>query len=148
MESFSESIIIKSSPGAAFSYLGNPQTATLIDPAVIYYRPEHLPMGVGIRNHIKARVYGFSMKMVTETKVWEEGRRMVIESVKPSRPLKGIATHMFEPHELGTLYTWSMEIIPTSLGGNLAAKLFRRFMQKNARKQQARFKEIMETASG
>lgn len=144
MESFSESILIRVPPSQAFSYLANPETATVIDPAVIYYRPERLPMAVGVRNHIKARFYGIPMKMVTETKVWEEGHRMVIESVRPARPLMGRATHLFEPHELGTLYTWSMEIIPTGPGGNLAAKLFRRFMQKNARKQQTQFREIME----
>lgn len=141
---FSESIDLKVSPAAAFAYLGDPTTATIIDPAVVSYEPSSVPMAVGTVNTVKVRMFGLRLTTVTRVLVWEEGRRMVIESVRPSKPVKGIATHLFEPHPEGTLYTWAMEIVPTGFGGRLAAKFFRRFMQRNARKQQLRFKEQIE----
>jgi hypothetical protein len=70
---------------------------------------------------------------------------MVIESVKPAWPVRGRATHTFEPHEQGTLYTWAMDITPTAPLGFLFSGLFSRFMRKNARGQQLRFKEMMES---
>lgn len=147
MIGFRESIVIRASPEEAFAYLANPDTASVIDPAVITYRPERLPMGVGVRNHIKVRFYGLPMSMVSETIVWEEGRRMVLDSVKPSRPVKGRATHLFEPHPDGTRYTWEMEFIPSGALGAVVARVFARFMRANAKEQQARFKAALESGS-
>jgi carbon monoxide dehydrogenase subunit G len=142
--SFRESIVIRVSPEAAFAYLGDPSTATEIDPAVISYEPDTVPMGVGTRNKVRFRMFGLRMKMYSEVLEWEVGRRMVIRSIKPRRPVVGTATHSFEPHKEGTLYTWAMEVEPTMPGGWLFARLFTRFMRDAARKQQRRFKEIME----
>lgn len=142
---FSESVFISATPEDAFDYLGDPRTARIIDPAVVYYRPERLPMGVGIRNHIKARGFGVPLRMISETKVWEPGRLMVIESVTPGRPFKATATHRFEPQHGGVVYTWRMEFAPNAIGGGIAAALACRFMRRNARKQQATFRRILET---
>ena len=134
---FSESIVIKASPEAAFAYLGNPETATTIDPAIVSYVTDTVPMAVGTINTVKARMFGLRLTTVTQVLIWEEGQRMVIESVRPSKPVKGIATHLFEVHAEGTLYTWAMEIVPTGFGGRFAAQFFRRFMQRNARRHYA-----------
>lgn len=100
-------------------------------------------MRVGTRNKVRFRMFGLRMTMCSEVLEWDVGRRMVIQSIKPRRPVVGIATHSFEPHEEGTLYTWAMEVQPTMPGGFLFAWLFSRFMRGAARKQQRRFKEIM-----
>jgi hypothetical protein len=142
---FSESIIIKSSPQAAFAYLADPATASIIDPAVISYVPDSLPMRIGTRNTIRVRMYGIPVTMVSRTIEWEEGRRMVIESVQPARPIRGTATHLFEEILEGTRYTWSMEITPTGFGGRFFGRVMTIAMRRNARKQQARFKRVMET---
>ncbi len=143
---FSESIVIKASPETSFAYLGDPATAPIVDPAVISYEPDTLPMGVGTVNTVRARLFPlpFAMTMTSRVLEWEPGRRMVIESIRPARPVKGTATHVFEPHPHGTLYTWSMAITPTIPGDRLFASLFSRFMQSNARKQQQRLKAILE----
>jgi hypothetical protein len=73
---------------------------------------------------------------------------MVIESIRPARPFVAIATHRFEPHPGGTLYTWSMEFRPTLPGGGIAARLASRFMRRAARIQQRRFKQVMEEGPG
>ena len=144
---FSESIVIKAPPEAAFAYLADPATASIIDPAVISYEPDSLPMRQGTRNTVRVRMYGIPTTMVSQTIEWEEGRRMVIESVQPARPLRGTATHLFEPHPDGTLYTWAMEMTPTAFGGRLFARIMTLAMRRNARKQQVRFKRVMETGS-
>lgn len=146
MAAFSESIVIEASPEDAFAYLGDPNTASVIDPAVVSYVSDTNPMGVGSVNTVRVRLFRLPFVLTTTTRVleWEPGHRMVIESVRPARPVKGTATHLFEPHPLGTLYTWAMEITPTGVGGGILAPIFARFMRSNARRQQERFKAIME----
>lgn len=102
-------------------------------------------MRAGTTNTVRVRMYGIPVTMVSRTLEWEEGRRMVIESIRPARPVVGRATHLFEPHADGTLYTWSMTITPNGLGGRLAAKFMTWAMRRNAHKQQVRFKQQMET---
>ncbi len=102
-------------------------------------------MRAGTRNTIRVRMYGIPMTMVSRTVEWEVGRRMVMESVQPARPVRGTATHLFEPHPDGTRYTWSMEMTPTGGGGWLLARLMTVVMRRNARRQQTRFKRVMET---
>ena len=142
---FSESIVMRTSPEGAFAYLADPATAPVIDPAVISYTPDSLPMRAGTTNTIRVRMYGLPMTMVSRTLEWEEGRRMVLESVRPSRPVAGRATHLFEPHPDGTRYTWSMEMIPTGFGGRLMCRVMTWAMRRNARRQQLRFKHAVET---
>jgi len=144
---FSESIVIRSSPQAAFAYLADPATASVIDPAVISYEPDSLPLRLGTRNTIRVRMYGIPVTMVSQTIDWEEGRRMVLESVRPARPVRGTAPHTFEAAPEGTLYTWSMEMTPTGFGGRVFGRVMTSVMRRNARKQQARFKRVMETGS-
>lgn len=141
---FSESIDIGASAEAAFAYLADPVTAHVIDPAVISYEPDTIPMRVGTRNTIRTRMYGIPMTMVSRVVEWEDGRRMVMESVEPSRPMRAVATHLFESHPDGTRYTWSMEMAPTAAGGGLMCRLMTVVMRRNARRQQARFKAVME----
>jgi hypothetical protein len=141
---FSESIVIKVPREKAFAYLADPATAHIIDPAVISYVPDSLPMRPGVRNTIRVRMFGIRMTMVSEVREWEEGRRMVMESVQPERPMRGIATHLFEPHPEGTRYTWSMEMTPNGFGGRLLCRFMSWFMRRNAAAQQARFKQVME----
>lgn len=140
---FSESIVLRASPGEAFAYLGDPTTATTIDPAVISYVSNTNPMTVGTVNTIKVRLFGLRLTMMSQVLSWKEGDSMVIESIRPAAPVKAVATHTFEPHPDGTLYTWAMEFVPTGFGGRLAAKFMCRFMHQNARKQQLRFHEQM-----
>jgi hypothetical protein len=144
---FSESIVIKTSPETAFAYLADPATASVIDPAVRSYEPDSLPMRAGTTNTIRVRMYGVPMTMVSCTLEWEEGRRMVLASIKPARPMVGTATHLFERHPAGTLYTWSMEMKPNGPGGRLLSRLMTVMMRRNARKQQARLKRVLETGS-
>ena len=141
---FSESIVMRTSPERAFSYLADPATAHVIDPAVISYEPDTLPMRAGTTNTVRVRMYGIPTTMVSRTLEWEQGRRMVIESIRPARPVRGRATHLFEPHPDGVRYTWSMEMEPTGFGGRLAARLMTMLMRRNARRQQVRFKRAME----
>ena len=141
---FSESIVMRASPEAAFAYLADPTTAPIIDRAVRSYEPDALPMRAGGINTIRLRMYGLPLTMTSRTLEWEEGRRMVMESVRPARPVRAVATHSFEPHADGVRYTWSMEMIPNGPGAALAARVMTLLMRRNARRQQARFKRAIE----
>lgn len=145
MIGFSESIVMRTSPATAFAYLGDPATATTVDPAVISYEPDSTPMRAGTKSRVRARLGGIPITMTTQVKAWEERRRMVIETISPSRPFKATATHLFDAHPDGTLYLWSMEFVPNLPGGGLAARLASRLMRRAVRAQQKRFKEIMES---
>lgn len=145
---FTESIVMKATPERAFAYLADPATAPIIDPAVISYTPDALPMHAGGTNTIRIRMFGVRATLVTRTLEWEEGRRMVLESVHPARPVRARATHLFEPHPDGVRYTWSMEMIPVAPVGGVAARAMTWFMRRNARQQQVRFKHEMDRAAG
>ena len=144
MASFAESISIAVSPDVAFAYLADPSTATIIDPAVVYYRPDTIPMDVGTQIDAKARAYGMRFRFHSEVVEWDVPHRMVMRSVKPSRPISVIAEHRFEPEGAGTRYTWSATTTPSVPGGRAAGALFCRFMAANARRQQLRFKSVLE----
>ncbi len=85
--------------------------------------------------------------MTSVTREWEAGRRIVIESVRPARPGRAIATPLFEPHEEGTRYTWSMRMSPSAQGGVIFGRLMSALMHRNARRQRVRFKLVMERPS-
>lgn len=124
-------------PGAA--------TAPIIDPAVVSYTPDALPMRAGTTNTIRVRIFGVPQTIVSRTLEWDEGRRMVLESVRPARPVRARAIHLFEPHPDGVRYTWSMEMTPVGAGGRVAARAMTWFMRRNARQQQVRLKRLLET---
>ena len=96
MAGFSESIVLWVSPQEAFAYLGDPSTATTVDPAVISYEPDCIPMKAGTTSRVRARLGLLPVSMTTRVRIWEEGRLMVIETVRPAHPFRAVATHLFE----------------------------------------------------
>jgi hypothetical protein len=84
------------------------------------------------------------MRVVSVVREWEQGRRMVMENVKPSWPVRAIATHAFVPDGEACTYTWAMEFRSSGPLGALIGRVFARFMQSNARAQQRLFQEEVE----
>jgi hypothetical protein len=144
--SFSMTTLIRATPDQVFWFLADPSTAAVIDPAVVSYEPEGGTMGVGIRNHIRTRMLGIPLSLVSETTGWEPGERMAFRSIEPGRPAIGLATHRFEACSEGTSYTWSMDFVPTGVGGRLAAVVAARTLERNAIAQQERVRRVLEAA--
>lgn len=113
---FSVTIRIEATPAQVFWFLADPATASVIDPAVLSYEPEGGVMGLGSVNHIRLRMLGVRLRLTSETVGWEPGALMVFRSTKPGRPVVAIATHRFDTSIGGTIYTWSMEFVPTGVG--------------------------------
>jgi carbon monoxide dehydrogenase subunit G len=145
---FSVTTRIRATPERVFWFLADPATASVIDPAVVSYEPEGGTMGLGIRNDIRMKMLGIPVKLTSETVEWEPGRRMGFRSIKPGRPVIGVATHVFEPCPEGTLYTWSMEFVPTGVGGRVAAVLSAALLRRNAITQGERVRRVLEAATG
>lgn len=141
---FSESTRLDVPAEYAFAFLADPSTAHVIDPAVQEYKPDSLPMRQGTRNLIRFRMWGIPMRVVSVVREWEPGRRMVMENVKPSRPVRAIATHSFASDGEGCTYTWAMEFRSAGPLGALVGRVFARFMQSNAKAQQGLFQEEVE----
>jgi ligand-binding SRPBCC domain-containing protein len=141
---FSESTRLDVPAEYAFALLADPATAHVIDPAVREYKPDSLPMRQGTRNLIRFRMWGIPMRVVSVVSEWEPGRRMVMENVKPSWPVRAVATHSFVPEGQSCTYTWSMEFRSSDPLGTLLAKLVVRFMRSNARAQQRLFHDEVE----
>lgn len=146
--SFSITTRIRVTPIQVFSFLADPMTASVIDPAIVSYEPEGGTMGLGVENHIRMKVLGIPVKLTSETIEWEPGRRMGFRSIKPGRPVVGVARHVFEPCPEGTLYKWSMEFVPTGVGGRLAAGLSAALFERNAVAQGERMRDAIEAAAG
>ena len=56
----------------------------------------------------------------------------------------GVATHVFEPFSGGTLYTWSMDFLPTGIGGRVTAALSAALLGRNAITQGERVRAVLE----
>ncbi len=117
---FSETTTLAVPAEYAFAFLADPSTAPVIDPAVREYTPDSLPLRVGTRNLIRFRMWGVPVRAVSVVREWEPGRRMVMENVQPSWPVRAVATHTF-------------------VLGALGGRIFARFMHSNAKGQQRRF---------
>ena len=141
---FSESTRLNVPAEYAFAFLADPSTAHVIDPAVRDYKPDSLPMRLGTRNLIRFRMWGIPLRVVSVVREWQEGRRMVMENVKPSWPVRVIATHSFEPDGEQCTYTWAMEFRSSNPIGAVVGRLFARFMHANARAQQCRLRGEVE----
>jgi hypothetical protein len=117
----------------AFDFLADPSTARLIDPMIREYRPDTAPMGVGTRNVLRLRVWGVPLRSESIVEAWEPGVLMRMASTRPTRPVKVLAEHRFEP--LGDercRYTWMITCEPTVPGGRVVARLFGRLLAANA----------------
>ncbi len=144
---FSVTTRIQATPDRVFWFLADPSTASVIDPAVVSYEPEGGTMGLGVKNHIRMKMLGVPVKLMSETIEWEPGSRMGFRSIKPGRPVIGVAKHVFEPCPGGTLYTWSMDFIPTGLGGRVTAVLSAALLGRNAIAQGKRVQRVLDAAT-
>ena len=141
----SERVDLDVPAGYAFDFLADPSTATVIDPAIREYRPDTLPLRVGTRNVIRMRMWGLPVRAVSVVQAWEPGVRMVMENVRPSRPVRVVGTHRFEATGADRCtYTWAIDLHPVGPLGPVAARLLGRFMASNARAQQVRLKAEVE----
>jgi hypothetical protein len=124
----------------AFDFLADPSTATIIDPAIREYRPDTLPMGVGTRNVLRMRVWGFPARSESIVEAWEPGALMQFVSTRPTRPVRVRAVHRFEPiADERCRYTWTIVVEPTVPGGRGLARIVSRFLAANAERQGVRF---------
>lgn len=144
VEGFAERCRLPVPASFAFAFLADPSTAPVIDPAVREYQPDHLPMGVDTRNLIRLRMWGIPLRVVSVVREWEEGHRMVMENVKPRRPVTVTASHTFEPDGDACTYTWAMAFEGHGVLGCLLGPRVARFMHANAKTQQVRLRTAVE----
>lgn len=130
MRVFEGSVVLPVSPDRAFKIVGDPKNGPRIDPMIQSYEPEGGEMHEGGLNHIRMRAFGLPMRVVSVTREWQPPHRMVLENVKPSRPVRMTLTQTFEPHPDGALLTYHADIE----GLGLAAALFRWFVARNFRR--------------
>ena len=143
---FAVTTLIRATPAQVFWFMAEPSTAPVIDPAVISYEPIGGTMGLGVKNRIRVRMLGIPLTVTSETIEWEPVERMSFRSIEPGRPAIGLATHRFEACPDGTLYTWSMDFVPTGVGGRIAAVLSAAMFERNAIAQQERVRRVLGAA--
>lgn len=131
----------------AFDFLADPTTAPIIDPAVREYRPDTVPMAEGTRNVIRVRLFGVPMRAESIVTTWQPPHRMEMESIKPSRPVRAIATHSFTPNQSGCTYEWAMALFGNAPLGTTTARFLARLMERNARRQQIRLRDELRRRS-
>jgi hypothetical protein len=143
---FAVTTLIRATPAKVFWFIADPLTAPVIDPAVISYDPIGGTMGLGVRNRIRMKMLGIPMTITSETIEWEPAERMAFRSIQPGRPAVGAATHRFDASPDGTLYTWSMEFVPTGAGGRITAVVSAAMFERNAVAQKERVRRVLEAA--
>lgn len=143
---FAVTTLIRATPAQVFWFIADPATAPVIDPAVMSYEPVGGTMGLGVRNRIRVKMLGIRMTITSETIEWEPAERMSFRSIRPGRPAVGVATHRFDASPDGTIYTWSMEFVPTGVGGRMVAAMSAAMFERNAVAQQERVRRVIEAA--
>lgn len=144
MAVFEESMLLPATPERAFAIVGDPANGPAIDPMIKRYEPEGGAMREGGMNHIRARMFGLPMRIVSVTREWDPPRRMVMENVRPRGPVRMTLTQTFEPHPDGTRLTYRADIT----GFGPAAALFRWFIARNARRAMPRLMELTRRSAG
>lgn len=119
---------LPSSPAAVWHAIMDPDIAPIIDPSVRRWQPDTDPPGVGTRYAIRGRLGGLPFRATSEVITWDLNRRAVFRNVKPSWPLRMIATHTMEPVGSTTRYTWRIDVSAPPPASRLIARLFRRSM--------------------
>lgn len=148
MVTFEESIVLPVPPERAFDLIGDPRNGPRIDPMIRSYEPEGGVMREGGRNNIRGRVLGLPYRAVSETTVWDPPRRMVLDSVKPARPVRMTLTQLFEPHPKGTRLTYRMEVRGTMPGPAIVARAVRWFVARNFRRAVPRILDLIKEDRG
>jgi carbon monoxide dehydrogenase subunit G len=145
MAIFEGSVVLHATPDRAFAIIGDPENGPKIDPMITRYEPEGGVMHEGGRNHIRMRAFGIPIRVVSITREWQPPRLMVLENVKPTRPVRMTLTQTFEPHPEGTLLTYRAEIN----GFAPAAALFRWLVARNFQRALPRVLDVIRAqASG
>ena len=136
---FEASVVLPVGPDQAFAIIGDPKNGPRIDPMISCYEPEGGVMREGGRNQIRARAFGVPMRVVSVTREWDPPRRMVLENIKPARPVRMRLTQTFEAHPQGTLLTYHADID----GFGPAARVFRWFIARNFRRATPRVLDLI-----
>ena len=102
--------MLPGAPEAAWHAIMAPEIAPIIDPGVRVWQPDSDPPAVGTRYAIRGRLGGVPFRATSEVVIWELNRRAVFRNVKPSWPLRMVATHTLEPLESTTRYTWRVDV--------------------------------------
>lgn len=139
MAVFEDSVVLPVQPERAFAIIGDPENGPRIDPMITPYEPEGGVMRKGGRNHIRGRAFGLPIRVISVTREWDPPRRMVLENVKPARPVRMTLTQTFEPHPDGTLLTYHADIA----GFAPAAAAFRWFVARNFRRAKPRLLDLV-----
>lgn len=141
---FAESIELAMPAPYAFGFLADVSRCKEIDPCIIDYTSDPFPLQVGSRNSVHFRMWGLEWRLQTVVEEYVQDRRMVFRQLKPSWPVRGMATHWFEPTSAGCIYTWSMELAARDPLGVPFAFFGNRSFRAIARRQQQRFKAVVE----
>ena len=106
-----------------FAAVMSPEVAPQIDPAVREWTPDRRPIGLATHFTIRGRFQWLPIRATSAVTTWEPPHRATFEAIRPTWPVRLVASHTFEPDPTGTRYTWSTEIVRRGPVGRLAARL-------------------------
>jgi hypothetical protein len=129
-------VVLPHPPEDVFAAVMSPEIAPQIDPAVRQWQPDVRPIAVGTRFTIRGWFQWLPIRGTSRVTTWDPPRVGVFESVKPSRPLRVVAMHAFEPDGAGTRYTWKSTLIHRGPVGRAAARLIARLLDRTIAEQQ------------
>jgi hypothetical protein len=106
-----------------FAAVMSPEIAPKIDPAVKRWEPDRRPIGVGTTFEIRGKFQWLPIRGTSKVTVWDPPHRGEFEGLRPTRPLKVHAAHVFQPDGAGTRYTWKQTFLHTGPVGRLAMRV-------------------------
>jgi ligand-binding SRPBCC domain-containing protein len=135
---FTEVVDLSTTTRRAFWFGVRPDTLADLDPSYEYWQPQELPPRVGTENHLRMKVFGVPLKVVSRFDEFDPPHRFVVDGVRPPPARWSRITATFEDLPNGaTRFTYSMEIRYPLLGALIAriiASVIRRGIRTSVRR--------------
>lgn len=123
-------VVVPHPPEDVFAAVMSPEIAPEIDPAVKVWRADRRPIGVGTRFKIRGSFQWMPIRATSVVRTWDPPHLGVFEAVRPTRPLRIVAAHRFEPDGAGTRYTWESTLHHRSVVGRAAARFLAPLLER------------------
>lgn len=137
----STSIVLNAPAEQIWDYIQD--NATALDPAILAFNVQPAP-GPGAVNRITFRgPLGLRLKAESRIDVWEPPHRYVVQSVKPSWPIRSRAEDVLDELDGATRYTVTITVQPRALARPIG-RIWLRYIMRTREQMMSRLKDGVE----
>lgn len=127
--SFTEVLDLGATCEQLFDHMVNPETAPMVDPTIVEWRPDDYPPKVGTHNRLRGKFGPIKMRITSRFVECDPPHRMVIQGVSPPMSKWTTGIHDLEDIPGGMRYTYTVEMRPP-IGFRTISRVISRSMHR------------------